>query len=380
MSTQDPRIEPLDQLRARRDEVEQMLHDGGWRFDGIKEPLRRWWRRGAVVFTPSDAPSLDTAEEWAKMLDEAAAIAVKPIGAVASSPKHAPHDAARDWAALVGADSREIPTDAHPVVATLDTILRLKAQLQRERAEAKAEIDRLQARVDDYVKALAHVDEQNDNLRKMHSEAVAERVKQEDLRIYAETAAIQERQQANEALAQLHDAQRDLNAIAEVLDEDPERSPAYDRNDQPVPLPERVRVALMPVGIGQSRAKRRAHELEVKLGNIEALDYPGQLKEVCAELHAFQRICHLLGATALDAPGMLMQVLSPAQVVAVLEVEAAEALVAVKRIRCRNPGMSNDAEPLRAALEARQEAQERLRVALEKADHSPEVGNMVEAE
>jgi hypothetical protein len=137
--TQDPKVEAdpqaLNRLRARRDEVEQALHDGGWRFDGIKEPLRRWWRRGAVVFTPSDSPSLDTAEEWSSLLDRTAAIAVNPIGTVADSPKHAPHDAARDWAAaLVSVESSEIPTPE---------------ALRVERAEAKAEIDRLQAALDD---------------------------------------------------------------------------------------------------------------------------------------------------------------------------------------------------------------------------------------
>jgi len=70
-------------------------------------------------------------------------------------------------------------------------------------------------------------------------------------------AAECERVQANEWLSQLHDAQRELKAITAALDADPERSPAYDGNDQPIPLPERVEVALMPDAPGTTWIERK---------------------------------------------------------------------------------------------------------------------------
>ena len=66
-----------------------------------------------------------------------------------------------------------------------------------------------------------------------------------------------ERQRANEAIAQLHDARRELAAITAALDADPERSPAWDDNDRPIPLPRRVEVALMPEGMGQTWIERK---------------------------------------------------------------------------------------------------------------------------
>ena len=79
-----------------------------------------------------------------------------------------------------------------------------------------------------------------------------------------------ERRRANEAIAQLYDARRELAAIAAALDADPERSPAWDDNDQPVPLPRRVEVALMPEGIGQSRTEKQ-------LAALRALCPPGSI-------------------------------------------------------------------------------------------------------
>jgi hypothetical protein len=211
--TTDPRIEEgyqaLNRLRARRDEVEQLLRANGWELTCTIGD-EHYWRRASCddVCTPAGRPSLDTAEEWAKMLDEAARIADKPISTVAlmepiadpsplptqeakgEAAKHAPHDAARDWAALVGAESSEIPTMAQALdalnipaeavnewrcVVAEDSEIPTPEALRVERAEAKAEIDRLTA------------------------------------------AADYERERANEAIARAHDAERARDAKSALL-------------------------------------------------------------------------------------------------------------------------------------------------------------------
>ena len=77
-----------------------------------------------------------------------------------------------------------------------------------------------------------------------------------------------ERRRANEAIAQLHDAQRDLKAITAALDADTERSPAWDDNDQPIPLPRRVEVALMPEGPGKTWIERKI------MGHLDSYGVP----------------------------------------------------------------------------------------------------------
>ena len=70
-----------------------------------------------------------------------------------------------------------------------------------------------------------------------------------------------ERRRANEAQAQ-------LKAIAAALDEDPERSPAWDDNDQPIPLVRRVEVALMPEGPGTTWIERKI------MGHLDSYGVP----------------------------------------------------------------------------------------------------------
>ena len=70
-----------------------------------------------------------------------------------------------------------------------------------------------------------------------------------------------ERRRANEAIAQ-------LKAITAALDEDPERSPAWDDNDQPIPLVRRVEVALMPEGMGNTWIERKI------MGHLDSYGVP----------------------------------------------------------------------------------------------------------
>ena len=65
-----------------------------------------------------------------------------------------------------------------------------------------------------------------------------------------------------------NDAQAQLKAIAAALDEDPERSPAWDDNDQPIPLVRRVEVALMPEGMGNTWIERKI------MGHLDSYGVP----------------------------------------------------------------------------------------------------------
>jgi hypothetical protein len=307
MSTQDPRIEALDQLRARRDEVEKMLLELGWHPARLTSESRWWYRRDfPTLWTPPGEPTADTAEQWASLLDRTAAIAVKPIGAVADSPKPAPHDAARDWAALVGAESSEIPTDAHPVIATLDTILRLKAQMQRERAEAKAEIDRLTAALD------------------------------------------YERQQANEALSQLHDAKEAAKAVRAAL------------------------FAVLDVKPDNTETSRLLVTIRHLYQTLRK-DYLSQNEESREAVHLLM----LLGIKPAALPDMITALLPPERLFRLRIRNESQARLALDNLALQGVP---ETDPRMVEAVARYREAVALRVALEKADHSPEVGNMVEAE
>jgi len=97
MSTQDPRIEAEAkpslfvkltteaEMFLRRAEVEQLLRANGWKIARQGARFFQWNRRDSEpLWTPVGKPSLDVAEEWASLLDQAAAIAVKPIDPVPS--------------------------------------------------------------------------------------------------------------------------------------------------------------------------------------------------------------------------------------------------------------------------------------------------------
>ena len=317
MPTPEAEAQTLRDMRARRDEVEQALRDSGWTME-VSGILRRWTKGGAsYAYTPDGEPSIDDQPRWAIHLAQAAAIAVKPIasphsrpdagrgeaplsspavqdagGVRATSAKPAPvvefrevggrmqvvtpeaveeflltpkaellpgrrgqqHSAPLpEGLAGLGARGQEPAAPRQPFcyagdvpvyVGTATTSGPLKfigptaptptlAEVQAERAEAKAEIDRLTAALD------------------------CERV------------------QANEWLARLHDARKagreachELKAIAALLDADPERSPAWDDNDQPIPLPRRVEVALMPEGPGNTWIERKI------MGHLDAYGVP----------------------------------------------------------------------------------------------------------
>ena len=183
----------------------------------------------------------------------------------------------------------------------------------------------------------------------------------------AELEAAAEREREGRRQAEL-----EIDAITAALDADPERSPAYDDNDEPIPLPRRVEIALMPEGIGHSRGERHAHELEVKLGNLEAMDYPGQLQTAIAEIETACVMLRRLGGTSYSVPDLLMQVLSPEDRRAILEVEAAEGRATIARLKARRV---NPPTPEKLAEYAGKLARVEAQIAA--LDHSPDAGNMV---
>lgn len=192
------------------------------------------------------------------------------------------------------------------------------------------------------------------------------------LRIVAESAPLAREAEAARARGIVQSLSETITAVTAALDADPERSPAYDDKDQPIPLPRRVEIALMPDGIGHSRGERRAHELEVKLGNLEAMDYPGQLQTAIAEIETACVMLRRLGGTSHSVPDLLMQVLSPEDRRAILEVEAAEWRAAIARMKARRV---NPPTPEKLAEYAGKLARVEAQIAA--LDHSPDAGNMV---
>lgn len=107
----------------------------------------------------------------------------------------------------------------------------------------------------------------------------------------------------------------DLAAIAEALD--PEDAPAYDSDDQPIPLPVRVQVALMPDTAYERELRKSLHAVE-------------------AELFEVDRTLQHLGAYG-NGPTIdrLLKVLTPEDRRNVLEVQAAEARMDLARLKAR---------------------------------------------
>ena len=128
----------------------------------------------------------------------------------------------------------------------------------------------------------------------------------------AELDAVAERARADEAM-------EELAAIAALLD--PEYSPAFDSDDQPIPLPTRVQTALMPDTAYERELRKSLHAVE-------------------AELFEVDRTLQHLGAYG-NGPTVdrLLKVLTPEDRRNILEVQAAEARMDLARLKaCRlNP-------------------------------------------
>jgi hypothetical protein len=128
-------------------------------------------------------------------------------------------------------------------------------------------------------------------------------------------------QRRGDALARvealLKDAEAQLNAITDALDDDPERSPAWDGDGNPIPLPRRVEIALMPDPVYERELRKSLHAVE-------------------AELFEVDRALQHLGAYG-NGPTKerLLQVLTPEDRRAILEVDAAEARMDLARLRAR---------------------------------------------
>ncbi len=69
-------------------------------------------------------------------------------------------------------------------------------------------------------------------------------------------------------VGQWRDMRKAITEITAALDADPERSPAWDDNDQPIPLPRRVEVALMPEGPGNTWIERKI------MGHLDSYGVP----------------------------------------------------------------------------------------------------------
>ena len=127
----------------------------------------------------------------------------------------------------------------------------------------------------------------------------------------SDAVAVSQRQRADAAEEQ-------LAAIAALLD--PEDAPAYDNDDQPIPLPVRVQTALMPPSTPSAREKRLQ----------EAVDaYSQQLSDV-------DDVLHWLGAYG-NTPTVdrLMKVLTPEDRRNILELRAAIVREDIARLKAR---------------------------------------------
>ena len=122
----------------------------------------------------------------------------------------------------------------------------------------------------------------------------------------AELDAVAERARADEAL-------EELATIAALLD--PEDAPAYDSDDQPIPLPVRVQTALMPDTAYERELRKSLHAVE-------------------AELFEVDRTMQHLGAYG-NGPTIdrLLKVLTPEDRRNILELQAAEARLDLARLK-----------------------------------------------
>ena len=172
----------------------------------------------------------------------------------------------------------------------------------------------------------------------------------------AERDAAEERVRANEWLTQLHDAQAQLNAITDTLDDDPERSPAWDEDGNPIPLPRRVEVALMPDKPGQSRIEREIsavldrYEAPTTLGSVHVgvkgrvlvtaralRDSRAGVDAMATEIMDVSTVLYTLGADVTSNPrDALLQVLAallPDVYRRLMEVEVAAARAGLARLQ-----------------------------------------------
>jgi hypothetical protein len=183
--------------------------------------------------------------------------------------------------------------------------------------------------------------------------------------------AVSQRQRADAAEAQ-------LRAIAALLD--PEDSPTHDADDQPIPLPRRVEVALMPDPIGKSDLERRItkaldrYDAPKGFGSLGQASPYGRVlltarenKQLKADKAALQGIiddaewivhhCGSYGATA-SLADRILRLLPVERQRAVLELKRSEANIEVLRINARflnppPPGRLEEYEAAVATLDAR---------------------------
>ena len=165
-----------------------------------------------------------------------------------------------------------------------------------------------------------------------------------------------ERERADAAQTQLREAVAELAAIAALLD--PEDSTAFDANDQPIPLPVRVQVALMPDKPGQSRIEREIaavldrYDAPTTLGSVHVgvkgrvlvtarllRDSTAVSNQMATEITEASALLTTLGANVTSSPrDALLQVLAallPDVYRRLLESEAADTRAALARLQAR---------------------------------------------
>jgi len=165
-----------------------------------------------------------------------------------------------------------------------------------------------------------------------------------------------ERERADAAQTQLREAVAELAAIAALID--PEDSPAFDANDQPIPLPTRVQVALMPDKPGQSRIEREIaavldrYDAPTTLGSVHVgvkgrvlvtarllRDSTAVSNQMATEITEASALLTTLGANVTSSPrDALLQVLAallPDVYRRLLESEAADTRAALARLQAR---------------------------------------------
>ena len=285
-------LHPLEIRRAAL--VERLKAAGFWESVRVSEFIRRFTGHGMNVLIPDGHPC-EVEYEFGAMLDKAdeqcAKVeaakdrqddAVDALHYVLSVDHAAPQSDATvvcvvDYptpeallSVIVG-PHKVAPTAPGPTVAELQQQIRaLQAQLTAQKASnAKYVCDATLAglRIVAESGPLARAAELEAELKECtrlsecrwkevirRGEALA---RAEKMLVAAEAERDQERKQANEWLAQAHDAQTQLKAITALLDGDPERSPAWDDNDVAIPLPRRVEIALMPDAPGTTWIERK---------------------------------------------------------------------------------------------------------------------------
>ena len=185
-----------------------------------------------------------------------AAPSPEAVEAFLMAPKvQAPHDAARDWASLSGRWGHQHSTPLPEGLAGIGA----RGQEPVAPGSALAEVQ------EQLPVCMGNIREVN---RLMQAAGMGTALSMPERVRLLIAERDYERRRANEAIAQLHDAQRDLKAITAALDADPERSPAWDDNDRPIPLPRRVEVALMPEGPGKTWIERKI------MGHLDSYGVP----------------------------------------------------------------------------------------------------------